>query len=128
MSNTAPLEPAYASRLREGSLATRKVLIVVENLPVPFDRRVWQEATRAARCRGRGFDNLSDREGVYLSVWKRRSEGIHIYRHRLPLAGEAIPRRNSLSSTARRCSTKPRLAWKILFRHGFDTIGCLQSS
>ena len=23
----------------------RKVLIIVENLPVPFDRRVWQEAT-----------------------------------------------------------------------------------
>ena len=23
----------------------RKVLIIVENLPVPFDTRVWQEAT-----------------------------------------------------------------------------------
>lgn len=23
----------------------RRVLIIVENLPVPFDRRVWQEAT-----------------------------------------------------------------------------------
>ena len=27
----------------------RKVLIIVENLPVPFDRRVWQEATALVR-------------------------------------------------------------------------------
>ena len=27
----------------------RRVLIVVENLPVPFDRRVWLEATTLAR-------------------------------------------------------------------------------
>ena len=25
-------------------LAGRKILIIVENLPVPFDRRVWQES------------------------------------------------------------------------------------
>ena len=27
---------------------SRKVLIIVENLPVPFDTRVWQEATTLA--------------------------------------------------------------------------------
>ena len=27
------------------SMARRRVLIIVENLPVPFDRRVWSEAT-----------------------------------------------------------------------------------
>ena len=26
-------------------IAGKHVLIIVENLPVPFDRRVWQEAT-----------------------------------------------------------------------------------
>ena len=26
-------------------LVSRRVLILVENLPSPFDRRVWQEAT-----------------------------------------------------------------------------------
>ena len=26
----------------------RKILIIVENLPVPFDTRVWQEATTLA--------------------------------------------------------------------------------
>ena len=28
----------------------RRVLIIVENLPVPFDRRVWSEATELARA------------------------------------------------------------------------------
>src|SRR6202034_444911 len=28
----------------EKPLAGRKILIIVENLPVPFDRRVWQES------------------------------------------------------------------------------------
>ena len=56
------------------------VLIIVENLPVPFDRRVWQEA-RALReagyrvsviCpKGRGFDQS-----------RETREGIEIYRHR----------------------------------------------
>ena len=27
----------------------RRVLIIVQNLPVPFDRRVWQEATSLRR-------------------------------------------------------------------------------
>ena len=27
----------------------RRVLIIVENLPCPFDRRVWKEATTLAR-------------------------------------------------------------------------------
>ncbi|MBM3859755.1 MAG: glycosyltransferase family 4 protein [Verrucomicrobia bacterium] len=59
-----------------------KVLIIVENLPVPFDRRVWMEATtlRSAGCEvsvicptGKGYEAL--REVI---------EGIHVYRHPLP--------------------------------------------
>lgn len=43
----------------------RKVLIIVENLPVPFDTRVWQEATTLVEngygvsviCpKGKGYD------------------------------------------------------------------------
>ena len=44
--STMPTTPASAGR---------RVLIIVQNLPVPFDRRVWQEATArnatAMRCR-----------------------------------------------------------------------------
>ncbi|OOY09456.1 glycosyltransferase family 4 protein [Thioclava sp. F36-7] len=60
----------------------RRILIVVENLPVPLDRRVWLEATtlRAAGYEvsvicpmGRGWD------AAYEKI-----EGIHIYRHPAP--------------------------------------------
>ena len=63
----------------------RKVLIIVENLPVPFDTRVWQEATTLAAngytvsviCpTGKGYD----KEYEFL-------QGVHIYRHKLPKDG-----------------------------------------
>ncbi|WP_119674466.1 glycosyltransferase family 4 protein [Deinococcus sp. RM] len=59
-----------------------KILIIVENLPVPFDRRVWMEATTLKShgyevtviCpTGRGY------EKTYELI-----EGINIYRHPLP--------------------------------------------
>ena len=61
----------------------RRVLILVENLPLPFDRRVWQEA-----------GTLRD-AGYQVSIicptgkgYERRYElldGIHIHRYRLPV-------------------------------------------
>jgi glycosyltransferase involved in cell wall biosynthesis len=65
-------------------LPTPAVLIIVENLPVPFDRRVWQEARTLTAAgyrvsvisiKGRGF------EKSYEEV-----EGIEIYRHSVPEA------------------------------------------
>lgn len=61
------------------------VLIIVENLPVPFDRRVWMEATTLQDAgygvyvicpKGKGFS--ADYEVI---------DGIHIYRHPLPEEG-----------------------------------------
>src|SRR5258708_14454136 len=61
----------------------RRVLILVENLPSPFDRRVWQEATTLRDAgyvvsiicpTGRGY------EGKFESI-----DGIHIYRYQLPV-------------------------------------------
>ena len=60
----------------------RRVLIVVENLPVPLDRRVWLEATALVQAgyqvsvicpMGRGWDK------PYEEI-----EGVHIYRHPEP--------------------------------------------
>jgi glycosyltransferase involved in cell wall biosynthesis len=60
------------------------VLIVVENLPVPFDRRVWSEATTlrdagysvSVICpKGRGHERSEE-----------TIDGIHVYRHSLPEA------------------------------------------
>lgn len=102
-------------------LAGRKVLIIVENLPVPFDRRVWQEARtlREAGAQvciicpiGKGF------EGRYEVL-----EGIHIYRHPLPPDGNGAI--GYLLEYGAALFWETWLAWKILFRHGFDTLhGC----
>jgi len=63
-----------------------KVLIIVENLPVPFDGRVWQEATTLTKAGyqvsvicpvGRGYESL------YEVI-----DGIHIYRHKLLVEAE----------------------------------------
>ncbi|MGH6680980.1 MAG: glycosyltransferase WbuB, partial [Bradyrhizobium sp.] len=44
MTGTAPVaQPDF------GGSKCRRVLIIVENLPVPFDRRVWAEATALSR-------------------------------------------------------------------------------
>ncbi len=65
-----------------------KVLIIVENLPVPFDRRVWMESTTLAAAGytvsiicpiGKGYEKTFE-----------VIDGIHIYRHPLP-AEESSP-------------------------------------
>lgn len=99
----------------------RKILIIVENLPVPFDTRVWQEATTLARegytvsviCpKGKGYNE----DYEYL-------EGVHIYRHNLPKEG------NGPIGYAREYFSalwhEYRLARKIYKERGFHVIhGC----
>ena len=99
----------------------RRVLIIVENLPVPFDRRVWQEATalRQAGCEvtvicpiGKGYEQR------YECI-----EGIHVYRHPLPL--EAAGAVGYLLEYGVALFWQTFLAWKVFFKHGFDVIhGC----
>jgi glycosyltransferase involved in cell wall biosynthesis len=67
------------------SIMARKILIIVENLPVPFDTRVWKEAC-SLRNNGYEVTVLCPRGRGY----KKRHEildGIHIYRHPLPKEG-----------------------------------------
>lgn len=104
-----------------GCFSGLKVLIIVENLPVPFDRRVWQEARTLCEAGaqvvivcpvGKGFERRYE-----------KLEGIHIYRHPLP------PEQSSAIGYLLEYGTalfwESWLAWKILFRHGFDIIhGC----
>ena len=99
----------------------RKILIIVENLPVPFDTRVWQEATTLAEngylvsviCpKGKGYD--ADYE--YL-------KGVHVHRHDLPAEG------NGALGYAREyfCALREelRLAKRIYKERGFHVIhGC----
>jgi len=65
----------------------KRILIIVENLPVPFDSRVWKEAC-ALRQNGYDVSVLSPRGKGY-----RRGhevlDGVHIYRHPMPKEGNS---------------------------------------
>lgn len=102
-------------------LAGRKVLIIVENLPLPFDRRVWHEcrtlsaagATVSVICpTGKGY------EGRY-----EKLEGVHIYRHTLPI--DAKGALGYLLEYGTALFHEMRLALRVKRKHGFDTLqGC----
>ena len=61
----------------------RRVLIVVQNLPVPFDRRVWLEATTLARAGYRVSVICPKAKGFNRSF--EVLEDVHIYRYGLPV-------------------------------------------
>jgi len=96
----------------------RKVLIIVENLPVPYDRRVWKEATTLRQA------------GYVVSVicpigkgYEARHEvidGIHVYRHPLPL--EARRAIGYPMEYAAALFWEFVLAWRVLLTRGFDVI------
>lgn len=96
----------------------KSILIIVENLPLPFDRRVWQEA-----------NTLKD-AGYQVSVicptgkgYENRYEvlnGIHIYRHPLPL--EANGALGYLIEYGSALFWEFKLASKVLRERGFDVI------
>lgn len=58
------------------------ILIVVENLTVPLDRRVWQEA-RTLQEAGYTVSIVCPKGGKYTAPYEVL-EGIHIFRHPLP--------------------------------------------
>ena len=96
----------------------RRVLIVVENLPAPFDRRVWQEA-RALRDAGYAVVILCPRMKGYTAPYELL-DGIHIYRHPLPL--EARGALGYFLEYAAAIFWEFAYMWRIYFRHGFDAI------
>jgi hypothetical protein len=76
--------PTIASDSQGKEIAQRlgHVLIIVENQPVPFDRRAWSEA---AALLGKGYDvSVICPKGKNASRSFEIIDGIHIYRHWLP--------------------------------------------
>ena len=100
------------------ALANRRILIIVENLPVPFDRRVWQEA-RTLRDAGAVVSVICPTGKGFEQTYECL-EGIHIYRHSLPLDADSALGYLREYWAALSCETG--LAWKVLFTHGFDVI------
>lgn len=64
-------------------LSGKHILIVVENLPVPFDRRVWQEANTLMENGAKVSIICPKMKGYTKS--RETINGIDIYRHSLPL-------------------------------------------
>lgn len=98
--------------------AGRRVLFLVENLPSPFDRRVWQEAT-ALHASGYGVSIICP-TGKGFEKHFESIDGIEIHRYDLPVEasgalGYAVEYSLALFWTF-------VLSWKVLFTRGFDAI------
>ncbi len=99
----------------------KKVLIIVENIPVPFDRRVWKESLSlqadeyevTALCpRGKGY--MKGHEII---------DGVHIYRHPMPNDGNGLL--GYLYEYSCALFWEFVYAWWIYLRRGFHVIqGC----
>ena len=98
----------------------QKILIIVENLPVPFDTRVWREA-QALQKAGFGVTVLCPRNKDHKTNYEV-VDGINIYRH--PLA-EGNSRLGYLREYASALLWEFIYTWWIYLRRGFDVIqGC----
>jgi glycosyltransferase involved in cell wall biosynthesis len=93
-------------------------VIVVENLPVPLDRRVWQEA-RALRDDGWDVAVVCPRSSKYPQKYEEQ-EGIAIYRHPLPI--EARGPFGFLIEYGSALFWESFLLLKIAISRGFDVI------
>lgn len=104
--------------MKESAGRGLKVLIIVENLPVPFDRRVWQEAG-ALRDAGYGVSVICPTGRGY-EARHEVIEDIHIFRHPLPMEGSGALGYLVEYSTA--LFWQFVLSWRVLFTRGFDII------
>lgn len=100
---------------------SKKILIIVENAPVPLDPRVWKQALS---LRAAGYEvivlcprNRNAPEGYEFL------EGVRIYRH--PTAKEGSGHWGYVSEYTCALFWEFLYSWWIYLRHGFDVIqGC----
>jgi len=114
-------EHEFPTHIEGQPLAGKKVLIIVENLPLPFDRRVWQEA-RTLKAAG-ALVSVICPTGKGFEKRYELIDGVHIHRHPLPL--DASGALGYLIEYGAAIFWETVLAWKIFFTRGFDIIqGC----
>jgi glycosyltransferase involved in cell wall biosynthesis len=98
-----------------------RVLIIVENLPCPFDRRVWQEAL-ALRAAGHEVSIICPKGRGYARGYELL-DGVHIYRHALPVEADSALGYGLEYALA--LLMEFALALRIAVTRGFDVIhGC----
>lgn len=121
MNRAAPDDFALPSAIEGQPLAGKSVLIVVENLPLPFDRRVWQEA-RTLKAAGATVSVICPKGKGYEKSYEE-IDGVHIYRHTLPIEAEGAL--GFLLEYGAALFWETLLAWRVFFRRGIDVIqGC----
>ena len=103
------------------NLQGKHILFIVENLPVPFDRRVWQEATTLKEC-GMEVSIICPKMKGYTNSFEIL-EGIEIHRHPLPF--EARGAMGYLFEYGAAIYWEKKLARKIYKKKPFHVIhGC----
>ena len=96
----------------------RRVLIIVENLPVPFDRRVWSEATTLVKA---GYEvSVICPKGKGATASREVIDGVHIYRHGLPFDAEGVVGYALEYGAA--LFWEFTLSLKVAWQRGFDAI------
>ena len=96
----------------------RRVLILVENLPSPFDRRVWQEATT---LRAHGYEvSIICPTGKGFEKKLETIDGIDIHRYDLPTEGEGAL--GYLIEYSAALAWTFLLSLKVFWKKGFDVI------
>jgi glycosyltransferase involved in cell wall biosynthesis len=104
--------------MTESASKQRRVLILVENLPSPFDRRVWQEATT---LRDNGYAvSIICPTGKGFEKHAETIDGIAI--HRYDLRYEGSGGLGYLVEYATALFWTFLLSWRIFRRSGFDAI------
>jgi glycosyltransferase involved in cell wall biosynthesis len=99
----------------------RSVLIIVENMPVPLDGRVWKEAL-ALRAAGYQVSVLCPR-GKGCEKGYEFMEGVHVYRHPIPREKSSVV--GHLLEFVCALLWEFVYSWWIYFRRGFAVIqGC----
>lgn len=96
----------------------RKVLIIVENAPVPADPRVWKEAL-ALREADYDVTVLCPKQKGYIKGYEK-IEGIHVYRHPMPKEGAG-----PFAYIWEYCCAlfwESLYSWWIYLRHGFNVM------
>ncbi len=96
-----------------------RILILVENLSVPFDRRVWLEATTLQQA-GYTVSVICPKGKKCDTAAEEKIDGVRIYRYplstcRLPFLSHVLEYVVAMTQTA-------RLTWKVYRTTGFDAI------
>jgi glycosyltransferase involved in cell wall biosynthesis len=100
------------------SMRRRRILIIVENLPVPFDRRVWAEAQSLQNA---GYEvSVICPRGPFAEAPFESIDGIEIHRHPLPI--EARGKLGYLAEYSSALCWQFAYSLKVFWGRGFDVI------